>query len=55
MIATVTGLILAFVIGLGCRWFDLPVPAPPRIMGALLVVVMTLGFLSADYLVGALA
>ena len=48
MIAALTGLVLGFVIGAGCRWFDLPLPAPPRIVGALLVVFMTLGFLGAD-------
>lgn len=48
MIAAIVGLALVFLIGAGCRWFDLPVPAPPRITGALLVVFMTLGFLGAD-------
>lgn len=48
MIASVVGLLLGFLIGIGCRWFDLPLPAPPRIVGALLVVFMTLGFLGAD-------
>ena len=42
------GLILGFLIGAGCRWFDLPLPAPPKIVGALLVVAMTLGFIGAD-------
>jgi XapX domain-containing protein len=48
MIASLTGLVLGVLIGTGCRWFDLPLPAPPRVVGALLVVFMTLGFLSAD-------
>ncbi len=43
------GVFLGFLIGVGCRWFDLPLPAPPRIVGALLVVAMTLGFLATDY------
>jgi len=43
------GVALGLVIGAGCRWFDLPLPAPPRIVGALLVVTMTLGFLATDY------
>ncbi len=43
------GVALGFLIGAGCRWFDLPLPAPPRIVGALLVVAMTLGFLATDY------
>jgi XapX domain-containing protein len=48
VIAALVGLLLGFLIGVGCRWFDLPLPAPPRIVGALLVVFMTLGFLGAD-------
>lgn len=48
MITSILGLVLGFLIGFGCRWFDLPLPAPPRIVGALLVVFMTLGFLGAD-------
>ena len=48
MTSAVIGLALGFLIGAGCRWFDLPLPAPPRIVGALLVVAMTLGFLGAD-------
>jgi XapX domain-containing protein len=42
------GLLLAFLIGLGCRWLDIPSPAPPRIEGALLVVAMSVGFLVAN-------
>lgn len=48
MIGSIVGLLLGFLIGSGCRWFDLPLPAPPRIVGALLVVAMTLGFIGAD-------
>ena len=48
MIASVLGLVLGVFIGVGCRWFDLPLPAPPRVVGALLVVFMTLGFIGAD-------
>ncbi len=46
---TVLGISLGLLIGAGCRWFDLPLPAPPRIVGALLVVSMTLGFLITSY------
>lgn len=49
-----TGAILGIVLGLGigaaCRRLDLPLPAPPKLIGAALVVLMTLGFLTADYL-----
>jgi XapX domain-containing protein len=44
----IIGLTLGLAIGAACRWFDIPVPAPPRIVGALLVVAMTLGFIGAD-------
>lgn len=50
MIESAIGLALGFLIGFGCRWFDVPVPAPPRLVGALLVVAMTAGFLATDYL-----
>jgi XapX domain-containing protein len=39
------------LIGAGCRWFDVPVPAPPRLIGAILVVAMTVGYLGADRLI----
>ncbi|WP_414696367.1 DUF1427 family protein [Parasphingorhabdus sp.] len=48
MIAALVGLVLGILIGVGCRWFDLPLPAPPRVVGALLVVFMTLGFIGTD-------
>jgi XapX domain-containing protein len=48
MTAILSGLLLGLAIGAACRWFDLPLPAPPRLVGALLVLAMTLGFLAAD-------
>lgn len=45
---SLAGLLLGFVIGAGCRWLDLPLPAPPKLVGALLVVAMTLGFMGTD-------
>lgn len=42
------GVLLGFAIGFGCRWMGIPVPAPPVLMGALLVVAMTLGYVVAD-------
>jgi XapX domain-containing protein len=41
---------VAFIVGFGCRWFDIPAPAPPMLQGALLVVAMTLGYMGANYL-----
>jgi XapX domain-containing protein len=42
------GVALAFAIGFACRAFDIPSPAPPIIVGALLVVAMTTGYLLVD-------
>jgi XapX domain-containing protein len=42
------GLALAFAIGFACRAFGVPSPAPPVIVGALLVVAMTIGYLVVD-------
>lgn len=50
MIETLAGITLGLAIGAGCRWLDIPVPAPPRIEGALLVVAMTCGYTLAGYL-----
>ncbi len=55
MISALIGLGLGFLIGVGCRWFDLPLPAPPRIVGALLVVFMTVGFAGTDLVLSRLA
>jgi XapX domain-containing protein len=50
---TVAGFILGLLIGITCRYFDVPAPAPPKIIGALLVVSMTVGYLAADKLLTA--
>ena len=50
MIQALLGLVLGFGIGYACRWFDLPLPAPPKLVGALLVVAMTTGFIAVDAL-----
>lgn len=42
------GLILGLLIGAGCRYFDVPVPSPPKLAGALLVVAMTVGYTLVD-------
>lgn len=50
MTATIVGLALGLGIGIGCRLLDIPLPAPPRLQGAVLVVAMTAGFLVGDRL-----
>lgn len=42
------GLSLGFGIGVLCRLVELPLPAPPVLTGALLVIAMTLGYLAVD-------
>jgi XapX domain-containing protein len=48
MIASTIGVLLGVAVGAGCRWFDIPSPAPPRLIGAALLLAMTLGFVLAD-------
>lgn len=44
------GLLLALVIGVACRLAGIPLPAPPVLIGALLVLAMTLGYVATDRL-----
>jgi XapX domain-containing protein len=48
----VIGLLLALGIGIGCRLLDIPLPAPPRIQGALLVLAMSVGFVAGNAWLG---
>ncbi len=43
------GFLLAFVVGALCKIAGIPVPAPPAIMGALLVLSMTSGYVLAGH------
>lgn len=47
---SILGLTLAFAIGFACRTFAIPSPAPLAVVGALLVVAMTTGYLLVDRL-----
>src|SRR5947208_1177285 len=42
------GIFVGLLIGAGCRWFGVPSPAPPQLIGALLVMSMTVGYLLTD-------
>lgn len=42
------GLLLALGIGVACRLVEIPLPAPPALIGALLVLAMTLGYVVTD-------
>ena len=48
MIKGLIGLFIGFLLGAICRWLDIPVPSPPKLLGALLVVATTVGYMSAD-------
>ena len=49
---TVFGLTLALAIGIACRLAGIPLPAPPVLIGALLVLAMTLGYVITDRFAG---
>ncbi|MEJ7863119.1 MAG: DUF1427 family protein [Pyrinomonadaceae bacterium] len=48
MLKLFIGVFIAFVIGAACRYFNLPVPAPPTIYGVLLIFAISLGYIAAD-------
>ena len=50
MLRVILGFVHAFAIGVVCRFAEIPLPAPPAIIGALLVVSMTVGFMLADHM-----
>lgn len=50
MLKIILGLAIALCIGAACRYFDIPIPAPPKLLGALLILAMTVGYIGTDYL-----
>ncbi len=40
--------IIAFVLGAVCNLWGLPVPAPPMLLGALMIITMTLSYMATD-------
>ncbi len=44
----IIGLAISFAVGVGCRYFDIPVGSPAVVPGALLVLAMTMGYASTD-------
>ena len=44
----VIGIVLGIGIGIGCRLFDIPLPGPPAILGAVLAVAMATGYTLTD-------
>ncbi len=48
MIKITIAVMIGFMVGALCRWFDLPVPAPPQLLGVLLIASITLGYILTD-------
>lgn len=46
----IIGILVALAIGALVRLLRLPIPAPPTLTGALMVLGMTVGYLAVDYL-----
>lgn len=44
----ILGFTLAFLIGVMCRVIRIPSPAPQALLGSLLVVTMSLGYITAE-------
>jgi XapX domain-containing protein len=47
---TAIGIVLALAIGGACRYFNVPVPAPPTLMGVVLIACITGGYILVDQL-----
>jgi XapX domain-containing protein len=48
MMKPLIGIALGLLIGVGCRYFQIPLPGPPAILGALLAVAMATGYTLTD-------
>ena len=48
MLKIAMGFVLALLIGVGCRWFGIPLPAPATIMGAALRMAVASGYTATD-------
>jgi XapX domain-containing protein len=44
----IAGVVIGLLIGIGCRFFEIPLPGPPAILGAFLAVAMATGYTVTD-------
>jgi XapX domain-containing protein len=51
----VCGVVVGVLIGVGCRFFEIPLPGPPAILGAFLAVAMATGYTVTDKILTARA
>ena len=47
---TAASVLLALGIGGACRYYNIPVPAPPSLLGVLLIACITAGYILVDWL-----
>jgi len=50
---TICGVVVGVLIGVGCRFFEIPLPGPPAILGAFLAVAMATGYTLTDKVLAA--
>ncbi|MGO8993466.1 MAG: XapX domain-containing protein [Polyangiaceae bacterium] len=50
IVKSLIGIVVGVGIGVGCRWFGIPLPGPPAIFGAVLAVAMATGYTLTDWL-----
>jgi XapX domain-containing protein len=48
MVKPIIGILLGLLIGVVCRFFEIPLPGPPAILGAFLAVAMATGYTVTD-------
>jgi XapX domain-containing protein len=53
IVKIVCGVVVGVLIGVGCRFFEIPLPGPPAILGAFLAVAMATGYTVTDKLLTA--
>jgi hypothetical protein len=44
----IAAFVVAVAVGFACGYFEVPAPAPPTIVGALLVVAMSVGYMAGS-------
>jgi XapX domain-containing protein len=44
-------MMLGLLIAASSRWFDIPLPGAPKLVGALLIVAITTGYMATDKLI----
>jgi len=51
VLQSIVGIAVGLAVGSACRLFDIPSPAPPRVIGAVILIAMTLGFIAGGRIV----